>query len=409
MASRALRTATALTAALAAVAAAPRAARASGFELVEQSPEAVATAGAQTADAAASAAAYYNPALLTFQAGTTVQGGANLLVYRGNAVASAGSADSSGLYATPAVFGGVRLAARYAVGVAVYDPYAWSIAYPATWPGRTAGLALDLRALDVNPTVAVRPLPWLAFGFGLDVLPASLSYRRAIVGAGAAESTLALDTSGTGLGANAGIFVRILPRWLDAAASYRSAIDVDLSSPVAKGTLPLPHALAFAVASHPLAGLTLDADVRLTLWQDTRAVAFTFSDMTTPKETLALDYADTVGVRVGATWRFWRDGDGEPRLAARLGVGWEQGPTNAAATSPLLPDGDRVLASAGVGARFGFVSVDAGYLAAVGSELLGGSGTFVARYHAVTHTVSLALTFRFVDFPWHADEPDFRR
>ena len=118
--------------------------------------------------------------------------------------------------------------------------------------------------------------------------------------------------------------MRILPRWLDAAVSYRSAIDVDLSSPVAKGTLPLPHALAFAVASHPLAGLTLDADVRLTLWQDTRAVAFTFSDMTTPKETLALDYADTVGVRVGATWHFLRDGDGEPRLAARLGVGWEQ-------------------------------------------------------------------------------------
>jgi len=92
-----------------------------------------------------------------------------------------------------------------------------------------------------------------------------------------------------------------------------------------------------------------------------------------------------------------------------LGVGWEQGPTNAAATSPLLPDGDRVLASAGLGARFGFVSIDAGYLAAIGSELLGASGTFVARYHAVTHTVSLALTFRFVDFPWHADEPDFRR
>ena len=395
----------------AAVAVALWAARASGsgFELVEQSPEATATAGAQTADASSAAAVYYDPAALAFQNGTTVQGGASLLVYRGDATASGGAAASSGIFATPTVFAGARIAARFAVGIGVFDPFAFSISYPSGWAGRAAGTAFELRALAVNPSVAVRPLPWLAFGFGVDVVPATLSYRRATTLAGGSEGTLALDLSGTGVGGNAAVFVRILPRWLDAAVSYRSAVDLDLSSSVAKGTLPLPHAFTFALASHPLAGLTLDADVRLTLWQDLATVGFTFSDMTTPKETLTLDYNDTVGVRIGATWRFLRDADGERHLAIRVGGGWEQAPTNAAATSPLLPDGDRYFAGGGLGARFGFFAVDAGYLAGISGDLLGADGTFIARYHSITHTVSLALTFRFDDLPWHNDEPDYRR
>jgi len=405
MPSRGLSTAVALATALVTLAAAR--AHAAGFELVEQGPEAVATAGAQTADAGAAAAAYYNPAALTFQPGTTLQGGADLLVYRGTAATASGDVASSALYATPAVFGGVRVAPRYAVGIGVFDPFAWSIAYPAGWAGRLAGLSLDVRALAVNPSVAFRPLPWLAIGFGVDIVPTTLSYRRATALSGGAEGELAVDVSGTGVGGNTTILVRAVPRWLDLAIAYRSAIDLDLSSSAAKATLPLPHAFSFGVASRPVAGLTLTTDVRLTLWSDLRALSFTFSDMTTPKEAVTLDYGDTVGVRAGAAYRFWRDADDQPRLAVRLGGGWEQGPTAAAATSPLLPDGDRFLVAVGGGVRFGAVALDVGYVAAIASEVTGASGTFVARYHAVTHTVSVALTFRLPNFPSRLDEPDF--
>ena len=398
MPSRGLSTAAALAAAIVTVLVAARA-RGSGFELVEQSPEAVATAGAATADAYAAAAAYYNPAALTFQPGTTLQGGANLLLYRGVATTASGDVESSGLYATPTVFGGVRVAPRYAVGIGVYDPFAWSIEYPAGWAGRLSGLALDVRALAINPSVAMRPAPWLAIGFGVDVVPTTLSYRRATALSGGAEGELAVGVSGTGVGGNASILVRVVPRWLDVAIAYRSAVDVDLSSSAAKATLPLPHAFTFAVASRPVAGLTLTTDLRLTLWQDLSALSFTFSDMTTPRETVTLDYADSVGVRVGATYRFWRDADGERRLAVRAGVGWDQAPTAPAATSPLLPDGDRTVVGAGVGARFGVVSVDAGYLAAIAKDALGLESSFGARYRSVTHTVSLALTLRLPNFP----------
>src|SRR6185312_3723792 len=135
---------------------------------------------------------YYNPAALTFQPGTTLQGGADLLVYRGTAATASGDVASSALYATPTVFGGVRVAPRYAVGIGVFDSFAWSIAYPAGWAGRLAGLSLDVRALAVNPSVAFRPLPWLAIGFGVDIVPTTLSYRRATALSGGAEGELAV-------------------------------------------------------------------------------------------------------------------------------------------------------------------------------------------------------------------------
>ncbi len=405
MLARGLSTAMALVVALAAARA-----HGSGFELVEQSPEAVATAGAQTADADAPAAVYYDPAALTFQRGTTVQGGADLLVYRGSATPATGAVDSTGLYATPSVFGGMRVAARYAVGVGVYDPFAWSIAYPAGWAGRMYGLSLDLRAVAISPAVAMRPASWIALGFALDIVPTTLSYRRATALGGGAEGELAVDVGGTGFGGTASILVRVVPRWLDAAVTYRSAMDVDLSSSAAKTTLPLPHQLTFAVASRPIAGLTLTTDVRLTLWSDLRALDISFSDMTTPKETVTLDYFDTVGVRVGAAYRFWRGRDDEPRLAVRVGGGWEQAPTAAATTSPLLPDGDRILVGGGVGGRFRFLSVDVGYLAAIANDSTGVSGSsFVARYRAVTHTISVALTLRLPNFPSRLHESAFER
>jgi long-chain fatty acid transport protein len=383
---------------------------AAGFERAEQSPEAVATAGAQTADADAAAAVYYDPAALAFQRGLTVQGGATILLYRGTVTPSTGGGDVAGSadFATPTVFVGQRVAARFAVGIGVFDPFAWSIAYAPSWAGRFAGTSVDVRALAINPSLALRPVPWLALGFGVDIVPTTLSYRHATQTTGG-ESTFAADVSATGVGGNASILVRVLPRWLDAAFAYRSAVDVDVAGSAGKGTLPLPHAFTFAVASRPVAGLTLTTDVRLTLWHDLSALTLTPSDPMAAADSIELRWQNTVGVRVGAAYKFCRDADGAPRLALRLGAGWEQAPTSPAAAHPLFADGDRWLASAGVGARLGVVSFDVGYLVAIAQPYSGASGNFFARYSALTHTLAVALTFRLPDFGYHVDEPAFKR
>src|SRR5690348_9707104 len=106
---------------------------AGGFERVEQSPEAVGNAGAATADAESAAAAYYNPAALAFQRGFTLQGGAVIAITRATATPSgtgtgtgAGTSRSDTSFATPSVFAGQRVAARFAVGIGVFEPFAAS-------------------------------------------------------------------------------------------------------------------------------------------------------------------------------------------------------------------------------------------------------------------------------------------
>jgi long-chain fatty acid transport protein len=380
-------------------------AHAGGFERAEQSPEGVATAGAQTADAYSAAAAYYNPAALAFQRGLTLQGGAVVTLSRATAMPSTGAeAASSTNFATPAVFVGQRVAARFAVGVGVFDPFAASTHY-ASAAGLGAPGSVELRAVAVNPSLAIRPLPWIAVGFGLDVVPTTLQYvHRQPDG-----TDLTVDVRGTGIGGNAALLVRALPRWLDLGVAYRSAIDVELSSKQqGKGTLPLPHSFAFGAASRPLAGLTLTADVRLTLWQDFASLRFA-PNGAAPYDLITLNWQNSIGVRAGASYQLWRDSDGEPRLAVRIGGGWDQAPTSRASVDPAFADGDRIVVAAGAGARWRFVTVDAGYMAAIVQPFVGAFGAAVSRYQSLTHTVAVALTFRLPELGYRVDEVAFKR
>ncbi len=367
-------------------------------ERVEQGPVGVATAGAQTADADSPAAVYYDPAALAFQRGFSVAAGVDVSLRRATASTASGDAADATTLAAPAVFAAQRISSRYAVGIGVYEPFAWSSAYAAGWPGRYEGLSLELHAIDVNPVVAIRPLRWLAIAFGVDILPTTFSWQRATMAPGGGDGTpLSIASSATGAGGNASLFVRILPRWLDAAFSYRSAAVVELPYNGAHATLTLPHTFTWGAATHPVAGLTITADVRFVLWQDLRALTFATPDG--GSVALALAWQNTVGVRAGAQYRFWRD-----RLVVRVGGGWEQGPSSAATAPPVLVVGDRGLIGGGIGGRWRWLGLDAGYLATIGADFTGASNSFVARYSAVTHTISVAASFR-LDWPRSAGSP----
>jgi long-chain fatty acid transport protein len=364
--------------------------RARAVELVEQGPVGVATAGAQTADADTPAAAYYNPATLAWQRGLTVSAGADLVLRNGVTTSAGGETRDDTVFATPIVFVGQRIGNRFAVGLGVYEPFAWQSSYPPNWSGNTNGSALSLHAYDVNPSVAIRFARWLAIGFGIDIIPTTFSYEVLAFSVGA---------RGTGVGGNAGVFVRIVPRWLDAAFSYRSAVDVELPAMGTHTTLSLPHTFSWGLASHPLAGLTVTVDVRYVLWQDLRTMRWTQPDGTS--DALLLNWQNSVGVRAGAQYRFWRE-----RLVARVGGGWEQSPVAPAMTSPVVAVGDRGLIGGGVGGRWRWLAIDAGYLATIGSEFTGATNNFVARYRFVSHTASVALTLRLPEWPWHARVTD---
>ena len=386
-------------------------AHASGFELVEQSPEAIATAGAQTADADAAAAVYYDPAALAFQPGLTVQGGANLLRLPRRRHAGVGRRRSRRRRSTPRR----RCSSASASARATPSASASSIPSPvdrriprdgpAAWSGWRSSCA---RWRSTRRWRCARLPGWPS------ALASTSCRRRCRIGA-RPRSAAATRASSPSTSA-APVSAATRRSWCAScrAGSTPPSPTAAPSISICRRARPRPRCRCRTrspsrIASRPVAGLTLTTDVRLTLWQDLRAVVVHLQRHDhAGKETVTLNWRRhrrsarrrdlSFLARRRRSSRAW------PCASA---AGWEQGPTSAAATSPLLPDGDRILVGGGVGARWRFVAVDAGYLAAIASDFLGASGDVrraLSRGHP--HRVGRAH-LPFAEFPRSSERARF--
>ena len=417
-----LRSAARALLAIAVVLASPVRARAGGWEQSEQSPAAVGTVGAQTARADDPSAVYYNPAGLAFQRGLGVLGGVDV-VSQSIAVStpSAPTVNGSGTVATPTVFVSERLGPHFAVGIGVFSNFVQHVEYP-DWAGRRSGTFFDLTTTTINPTVAIRPFPRVAIGFGFDIVPTSLALRH-LGQNGNVSGPASSGVSGTGLGGNVGVLVVIVPRWLRAGASYRSAVDADLNGDgtfpdaggavlqqTARVSLPLPHNFGFGLASDVARGLTVSLDARLTLFSDLASLTTSYlpsgaaADAQPSKDVLVLNERDAYGFRLGGEYHFL-----DERLRTRLGVGWDSSPVKRGWLGPLDPDSQRVRVGVGIGFRLGVFSVDAAYsaeiaIARTSTNPVPGSAT----YDTIRHVIALAVSVRLEDVGVHVDIPEYK-
>src|SRR5262249_49506732 len=147
-----------------------------------------------------------------------------------------------------------------------------------TFGGRLVGVKFDLTTFTLNPSLAIRPLPWLSLGFGLDLVLAAVELKRAL-NLGSTEGQIHTSMDAFGVGGNLALLLRIVPRYLDFAFTYRSAADLGFSGDAAltvppeltagpmprvasslqqaKTAVTLPHNMTFGLASRPLPTLTL--------------------------------------------------------------------------------------------------------------------------------------------------------
>jgi long-chain fatty acid transport protein len=400
-------------------------ARAGGLELQEQSAAGLSMAGAQAAKADDPAAVYYNPAGLTFQRGLGVLTGGNI-IHSDSDVTPAGGTSSFRSSATafaPNVFVAQRLGPHFAIGVGLFANFAQHFDYPKDYPGRFIGNYFDLKAVTINPTVAIRPVPWISVGFGLDIVPSSLVLHRAL-NFGSEEGTIEIAADAVGVGGNVGVMAILVPRWLTLGVSYRSLVELDFTGPAAINapaplmangiknaatTFVLPHNFSFALSTRPATGLCITAEAHLTLWHDLGVVTLQVSDPAAPpgtaplRDKLVLNWNDSVGVRVGGEYVLL---DG--RLPLRLGVGYDMTPTPSNTMTPLALDADRILVSGGFGWRAGDLSADVGYLAAILLDRVGTNPDFPASYHSIGHVVAINLSLRLQDFGGRINIPEFK-
>jgi long-subunit fatty acid transport protein len=303
------------------------------------------------------------------------------------------------------------------VGVGVFSNFAQHLEYPSDWQGRERGTFFDLTTTTINPSIALRPIPQLAIGFGLAIVPSSMGLRQGVTD-GLAHSA----TTAVGFGGNVGVLVYLVPRYLHFGASYRSSMDLDfagtgridqtgmaLQQQNAAVAVALPHNFSFGLSSKPIPALTLAADAHLTLWRD--LASFTtelkppgaaMGDLPT-KVVLDLSLRDAVGVRVGAEYRLLAD-----RVRVRLGGGFDTTPVRAAFMGPLIPDSYRVTIGAGLGYRHGALGVEAAYSAGILLDRTATTRDLPATYGSVAHLVALAVTVRMEELGTRVNVPEYK-
>jgi long-chain fatty acid transport protein len=374
-----------------------------GFEIDEQSAKGVGMAGAQTAVADDPSAIYYNPAGLGFQPGFSALLGGNLIVARTHVTPDNVTVWYPGV--APTVFVSQRLGEHVAVGVGGFTNFAEHFSYPVNWRGRFQGSFIDIRTFMLQPTIALRPFSWLSLGVGLDVAFGSFDLYKGL-DFGTAEGSVHAGGDAIGVGANVGLLVQLVPRYLQLGFSYRSRIDLDfdghgaISAPPelqpvtgglqrAQASLPLPHNLSAGLAGF-IGHLVLTAEVKVSLWRDLQALTLTLTDPATntmTQQSLTLAFRNTWAIRGGAQYGFLNE-----RLHVRLGAGYDTTPVPVAALGPLAPDTNRALVSFGIGGRWRWLSVDVGYMAVFLLKTTSTSRDFAATYESFGQVISASLT-----------------
>jgi long-chain fatty acid transport protein len=126
---------------------------------------------------------------------------------------------------------------------------------------------------------------------------------------------------------------------LDAVVS--SAFAGPLATQGARTTVPLPEQVVLGIALRPISGVMFLADYQYVNWKAFQVLPFDLDSA--GSQTLREDYRSTSG------WRGAVELTPSPRLSVRAGMLWHGAAAPPQTVTPLLPEGERVEGTAGVG------------------------------------------------------------
>ena len=375
-------------------------AAASAFQLVEQNASGLGNAYAGQAAAAEDASTiFYNPAGMTLLRKRQLVAGLGLLrpmgeFRNGGTVANPGApefqptlggdgGDPFDLAAVPHLYASVEALPGFLwAGVGVNVPFGLKTDWDPDWMGRFHAVESEVQTINVNPSIALKVLPWLSLGGGVNwqwitaTLSNSVNYSAAAFGAGAAAAVPALAATCTGAtaaggceglatvkgddrswGWNVGAMLDFPATGTRVGASYRSKIKHELEGNVSFGNRPallaagvpdgairaeieLPDTASVAVSQELFRKLQLLADFTWTGWsslQDLSIYRASGAGLTSTP----LEFEDSWRVGLGANYRV------AETFKVRGGVAYDRTPVQDADRTPRLPDEDRIWVAGG--------------------------------------------------------------
>lgn len=384
----------------------PREAAAGGFSQGYQGATATGLSGAVTGRPDMPEAGYYNPAGWALQGKWGASVGAAALIplifHEDPRSRERTQAEIDGAF-PPHLHGFFRVG-KFAGGLSLGIPYGSSLRWPEDWAGRFQITSTSLTAMEAAPSVAWRPLEWLAIGAGPRFLLARVDYGRNIDTARAGEEgQVSLKATTFSVGAQAGIWARPLD-YLTFGVSWRSAVKMDFEGvarfegipaemsqsahdTTGRTTLIAPDRVAVGVAYELGVMGVISFDVEYNRWSafDAFEVAFDSDGVSDIRE--ERDWKDTFGMRVGIEYFAPVDG-----LRLRSGFAVDPSPAPQDTLTPAQPDLDRFIMSFGAGYEIGEgLHFDLAYNYIILSRTAASGSGFAGIYDGQAHAFSLGL------------------
>jgi long-chain fatty acid transport protein len=276
-------------------------------------------------------------------------------------------------------------------GLGINAPFGLKTEYDSNWMGRFHALNSEVRAINVNPALALKVSDSLSIGVGVNwqkfdgELTKAVNYSF-IASAGGlpgvpamSEGSNKIEADDTAWGWNVGLLLKLGPN-TDVGISYRSKMSYTLSgnvsffgrpaavqaalgipavanqagdSPVS-ADLQVPDTASIAV-KHRVGDWEILGDVTWVGWSSLDALRIVRNNGSLLEETL-FNWRDTWRFGLGANYRM------SGPWTLRFGVAYDQTPTNDTFRNPRVPDESRTWLALGAQYRISKAgAIDVGY------------------------------------------------
>lgn len=357
---------------------------AGGYAIPPQTAKAESMGGAATAGVEDPSAVYVNPAGLTQIDGNQIMAGVTYI----NTVSSVrnSGATSRNIHDDdfiPNLFANYHIPnSKISLGIGSYTPFGLATSYKPGSFTRYAALQSELRTIFVTPTVAWEPLSFISFGGGLSFIHSSGLLSRAIFFGPFGDGKLRITDTDDAFGYKLGLLVKPNER-LRFGLTYTSRADVSFNSanvkfadaPGAGGLntrakatgihLPLPPVINFGIhwQIDPNWGLEFQYD--FTRWSEFDHLKASFSAPLPGLGGLApisgfmipQNWKDSNNLRLGTSYKV------NQAFELRAGVALEETPIPSSTLGPVIPGGDYLSLTGGLGYNWQRLKIDLGYMA----------------------------------------------
>lgn len=326
---------------------------AGGLSIGTQSGSGTGNAFAGGAAAAEDASTvWYNPAGMSLLKGSTnVAGALHVLKpsfqFQNNGStlgAGTGEGGNAGDWAyIPQFYATTRLNDAWSLGAAFNTPFGLKTNYEAGWRGQSIGVESQVKAYNLNLSLAYKVNDMVSVGAGVNYQKVQLKFNSVVpVGTGLIQPNL----TDIGTGWNVGVLLQPTAQ-TRVGAHYRSAINFqtngDIIAPAALGGngggtagLTTPDTLSVSAFHVLTPQWDLMGDLTWTGWSRLKALPVVRTDgVGGTLTTLSFNWRDTWRTSLGANYKLndaWK---------LRAGVAYDKTPTNDVDRTARLPDQDR--------------------------------------------------------------------